>query len=62
MDFLEFVTKVIAEFVNTVDALAWPLVALVVALVFKEPLTRLIDRTKKLGKEGAEFEQGQEQA
>ena len=47
------------------DILIWPAVAVICAIaamfIFRAPFVRLIDRTRKLGKEGATFDRPQEE-
>lgn len=48
------------------DAFIWPgvvgICAIAAMFIFRAPLVRLIDRTRKLGKEGASFDRPQEEA
>ena len=43
------------NFVDLVIGIAWPVTVLLVAILFRAEIKRLVDRMKKLSKEGAEF-------
>jgi len=47
------------NFVDLVIGTAWPIAGLIVVLIFRKELIKLVGRVRRIGKDGAEFEQPQ---
>jgi hypothetical protein len=48
------------NFVDLVVGTAWPIAVVVVVFIFREEVIKLVGRVKRIGKDGAEFEQPQQ--